>query len=54
MEKKLANDQEAMNSLLTRCELLTVTSGCGALCIFIRMVEGCADFAVHQMGVGGF
>jgi hypothetical protein len=44
MEKKLA-------------KLLTVTSGYGASCIFYTdgsFIEGCAGFAVHQMGVGGF
>jgi hypothetical protein len=38
-------------------ELLTVTSGYGASCIFYTdgsLIEGCAGFAVHQMGVGGF
>jgi hypothetical protein len=38
MEKKLANIQEAMYSLVAPRELLTVTSGYGASCIFyIRM-----------------
>jgi hypothetical protein len=40
-------------------ELLTVTltSGYGASCIFYTdgsLIEGCAGFSVHQMGVGGF
>jgi hypothetical protein len=38
-------------------ELLTVTSGYGASCIFYMdgfLIEGCADFAFHQIGVGGF
>jgi hypothetical protein len=38
-------------------ELLTLTSGYGASCIFYTdgsLIEGCAGFAVHQMGVGGF
>jgi hypothetical protein len=38
-------------------ELLTVTSGLGVSCIFHTagsLIEGCAGFAVHQMGVGGF
>jgi hypothetical protein len=37
MEKKLANVQEAMYSLMAPRDLLTVTSGYGASCIFIRM-----------------
>jgi hypothetical protein len=56
-KKKLGNVQEAMNSLLVPQELLTVTSGYGPLCIFYTdssLIEGCAGFAVHQMGVGGF
>jgi hypothetical protein len=40
MKKKLVNVHEAMYSL--------VTSGYGSL------IEGCAGFAVYQMGVGGF
>jgi hypothetical protein len=38
-------------------ELLTVVSGYGPSCIFYTdgsLTEGCASFAVHQMGVGGF
>jgi hypothetical protein len=38
-------------------ELLTVTAGYDASCIFYTdgsLIEGCAGFAVHQMGVGGF
>jgi ribonuclease HI len=34
-----------------------VTSGYGASCIFYTdgsLIEGCAGFAVHQMGVSGF
>jgi hypothetical protein len=34
-----------------------VTSGYGPSCIFYTdgsLIEGCASFAVHQMGVGGF
>jgi hypothetical protein len=34
-----------------------VTSGYSASCIFYTdgsLIEGCAGFAVHQMGVGGF
>jgi hypothetical protein len=56
-KKKLGNVQEAMNSLVVPQELLTVTSGYGPLCIFYTdssLIEGCAGFAVHQMGVGGF
>jgi hypothetical protein len=57
MEKKLANVQGAMYSLVAPRELLTVTSEYGASCIFYTdgyLIEGSADFAVHQMGVGGF
>jgi hypothetical protein len=57
MEKKLANIQGAMYSLVALRELLTVTSGYGASCIFYTdgsLIKGCAGFAVHQMGVGGF
>jgi hypothetical protein len=57
MEKKLANVQVAMYSLLAPRDLLTVTSGYGASCIFYTdgsLIEGCVGFAVHQMGVGGF
>jgi hypothetical protein len=35
----------------------TSTSGYGASCIFYSdgsLIEGCAGFAVNQMGVGGF
>jgi hypothetical protein len=38
-------------------KLLTVTSGYGASRIFYTngsLIEGCAGFAVHQIGVGGF
>jgi hypothetical protein len=57
MEEKLANVQEAMYSLVAPRELLTVTSGFSPSCIFYTdgsLIEGCADFAVHQMGVGGY
>jgi hypothetical protein len=57
MEKKLANVQEAMYSLVAPRDLLTVTSGYGPSCIFYTdgsLIERCAGFAVHQMGVGGF
>jgi hypothetical protein len=57
MENKLTNVQEAMYSFVAPCELLNVTSGYGASCIFYTdgsLIEGCAGFAVHQMGVGGF
>jgi hypothetical protein len=46
-----------MYSLVVPRELLTVTSGYGASCIFYMdgsLIEGCVGFAVHQMGVGGF
>jgi hypothetical protein len=52
MEKKLANLQEAIYSLVAPPELLTVTS-----CIFYTdgsLIEGCAGFAVHQIGMRGF
>jgi hypothetical protein len=45
MEKKLANVQEVMYSLVAPRELLTVTSG--------SLIEGFAGFAVHQMSGGG-
>jgi hypothetical protein len=57
MEKKLANVQVAMYSLLAPRDLLTVTSGYGASCIFYTdgsLIEGSVGFAVQQMGVGGF
>jgi hypothetical protein len=57
MEKKLANAQKAMYSLVAPRELLTVTSGYGTLSIFYTdgsLIERCAGFAFHQMGVGGF
>jgi hypothetical protein len=57
MEKKLANIQRAMYSLVAHRELLTVTSGYGPSWIFYTdgfLIEGCAGFAVHQMGLGGF
>jgi hypothetical protein len=57
MEKKLANIQGSMHSLVAPRELLTVTSGYGASCIFYTdgsLTEGCAGFAVHQMDVSGF
>jgi hypothetical protein len=56
MEKKLANVQEAMYKLVAPRELLTVTSGYGASCIFYTdasLIKVCAGFAIHQMGVGG-
>jgi hypothetical protein len=52
MEKKLANVQEAMYSLVALRELLTVTSGYGASCIFYTdgsLIEGCVGFAVHHI-----
>jgi hypothetical protein len=49
MEKKLANIQGAMYSLVAPRELLTVTSEYGS-----SLIEGCVGFAVHQMSVGGF
>jgi hypothetical protein len=57
MKKKLANIQEAMCSLMAPRELWTVTSRFGLSCIFYTdggLIEGCAGFAVHQMGVVGF
>jgi hypothetical protein len=57
IEKKLANVQGAMYSLVAPRKLLTLTSGYGASCIFYTdgsLIEGCAGFVVHQMGVGGF
>jgi hypothetical protein len=57
MDKKLANTQGPRYSLVAPRELLTVTSAYGASCIFNTdgsLIEGCAGFAVHQMGVGGF
>jgi hypothetical protein len=57
MENKLANVQEPMYSLVAPRELLTVTSEYLPSCIFYTvgsLIEGCAGFAVHQMGVGGF
>jgi hypothetical protein len=56
VEKKLVNVQEAMGSLVATRKLLTLTSGYDASCIFYTydsLIEGCAGFAVHQMGVGG-
>jgi hypothetical protein len=55
MEKKLANVQEAMYSLLASRDLLSVTFGYSAPCIFYTngsLIEGCAGF-VHQMGGSG-
>jgi hypothetical protein len=57
MEKKLANVQRVMYSLVASRELLTGTSRYGPLCIFYTdgsLIEGWAGFAVHQMGVGRF
>jgi hypothetical protein len=57
MENKLANVQEAMYLLVAPHELLTVKSGNGPSCIFNTdgsLIEGCAGFAVHQIGVGRF
>jgi hypothetical protein len=57
MEKKLANVQEAMYSLVAPHELWTVTSGYDPSCIFYTdgsLIERCAGFAVHQMGMGRF
>jgi hypothetical protein len=50
MEKKLANIQGAMYSLVAPRERLTVTSGYGSSCIFYTdgsLIEGSAGFAVH-------
>jgi hypothetical protein len=55
MEKKLANVQEAMYLFEAPHELLTVTSGYGASCIFYSdgsLIEGFASFAALQMGGG--
>jgi hypothetical protein len=52
MEKKLVNVQEAMYSLVAHREF-----GYGVSCIFYTdgsLIERCAGFAVHQMGVDGF
>jgi hypothetical protein len=57
MEKKLPNVQEAMYSFMVPRELLIVTFGYVPSCIFYTdgsLIGGCASFAVHQMGVGGF
>jgi ribonuclease HI len=57
MEKELADFQEAMYSLVMPLKLLSVTSGYGPSCIFYTdgsLIEGCADFAVHQMGGFGY
>jgi ribonuclease HI len=57
MEKKLANIQGAMYSLVAPRELMLVTSEYGASCIFYTdgsLIEGCVSFAVHQMGVSEF
>jgi hypothetical protein len=51
MVKKLANVQEAMNSLLEPRKPWTVTSGYGA---DGSLIESCAGFAIHQMGMGGY
>jgi hypothetical protein len=45
-----------MYPLVAPRELLTVTSGYGASCIFYSdgsLIEGCAGFVVHKMGGGG-
>jgi hypothetical protein len=50
-EKKLANVQEAMYSLVVPSELSTVTFGYGAPCIFYTdgsLNEGFAGFSVRQ------
>jgi hypothetical protein len=46
-----------MNLLVASHDLMTVTSGYGPSCIFYAdgsLIEGCACFAVYQMGEGGF
>jgi hypothetical protein len=56
-EKKLASIQGAMYFLVAPRELLTVTSGYDASCIFYTdgsLIEGCASSTVHQMVVDGF
>jgi ribonuclease HI len=55
MEKKLANVQKAMYSLVEPNELLTVTSGYGFVHVLYGWLfdEVCAGFAT-QMGVDGF
>jgi ribonuclease HI len=40
-----------MYPLVAPRELMTMTSGYGASC---SLIEGCAGFAVHQIGGGGF
>jgi hypothetical protein len=50
MEKKLANVQRAMYSLVTPRELLTVTSGYGPSCIFYR--DGCGWIWIQDPGSG--
>jgi hypothetical protein len=57
MGKQLANVQEAMYSLVTPRELMTVTTGYGPSRIFYTdgcLIEGCVCFAAYQMGEGGF
>jgi hypothetical protein len=54
MEKKLADVQEAIYSLVMLRELLNVTSGCGLSCIFYTdgiLIERYGGYAVHQMWV---
>jgi ribonuclease HI len=54
-ERKLANFQEAMNPLVARRELLTVTSHhTRVMYFFTDVIEGCAGVAVHPMGGVGF
>jgi hypothetical protein len=52
MEKKLANVQVAMYSLVAPRELLTVTSVYGASCIFYTdgsLIEGCVGGFGHKI-----
>jgi hypothetical protein len=52
MEKKLANVQEVMYSLVAHREFRY-----GMSCNFYTdgsLIEGCVSFTVHQMGMGGF
>jgi hypothetical protein len=53
MEKKLANIQEAMYSLVAPRKLLTMTSGYGASCIFYTddsLIEGCVGCSSNGCG----
>jgi hypothetical protein len=57
MERALSGVQTSMYSVVAPLELLTVTASYAASMVFYTdgyLIDGCAGFAFHQAGEGGF